>query len=221
MTRIDTNSLKTFYKVVSLIDTSNFPSLLDIASGNFLFLNLLSAGKSDRRSCLSLYGTTYQDLPTLFQSSPRDLPYTILYSLDLNRVDWPIKVPIKSFDYITVLDVIEHLPNPSLFFSQVCQLLKPETGRLIVSVPNIYSYRSRIRFLLTGNLSAFHSSSTPGNQQNFDYHIWPPLIHVLDFHLRCNNMSIVKLHYAYGKTLLFAHTLVFEIKLNSPSCFSW
>ncbi len=44
--------------------------------------------------------------------------------------------PKKHFDYVLMLDVLEHLQNPKLAISQVGKFLKKD-GRLVVSVPNI------------------------------------------------------------------------------------
>lgn len=58
-----------------------------------------------------------------------------------------IKLPINFFDYVLLLDVIEHVTNREKLISNIKQWLNPE-GLLIVSTPNIahISIRSQLLF---------------------------------------------------------------------------
>jgi 2-polyprenyl-3-methyl-5-hydroxy-6-metoxy-1,4-benzoquinol methylase len=51
----------------------------------------------------------------------------------------------RTFDAIVVLDVLEHIATPEIFFTEAAKLLKPG-GTMIVSVPNLYHWS--MRFLL-------------------------------------------------------------------------
>jgi len=61
----------------------------------------------------------------------------------------------EKYDCIIVLEVIEHLPNPTLLFENAYKCLK-NNGLLIVSTPNVQSWYSRLIFLLTGKLHTFN-----------------------------------------------------------------
>jgi len=52
----------------------------------------------------------------------------------------------KTFDYITVLDVAEHLQNPEKLLLSLTNFLAPK-GKLIVSVPNIANWEIRLALL--------------------------------------------------------------------------
>jgi len=50
----------------------------------------------------------------------------------------------KSFDLITCLEVIEHIPSPSMVLKEIHQTLKNE-GSLVISTPNKYTIGSLLR----------------------------------------------------------------------------
>ena len=49
---------------------------------------------------------------------------------------WYTKLSDERYDYIVILDVLEHLKNPKQLLKKVSSLLKEE-GKLLVSMPNI------------------------------------------------------------------------------------
>lgn len=63
----------------------------------------------------------------------------------------------KRFDFITSIEVIEHLENPRHFLRECNRLLKMK-GKLLITTPNIESVPGRIRFLLKGNFRFFNDS---------------------------------------------------------------
>lgn len=60
----------------------------------------------------------------------------------------------RKFDYICTTEVIEHIENPYKLIRDCYSLLK-ENGKLIITTPNITSYKSRILFLLFGRFFEF------------------------------------------------------------------
>ncbi len=87
-------------------------------------------------------------------------------SLDIDpgkqgRADWvradlnaPLPFGRAQFDRVVSVEGIEHLENPSLVLREFARILKPD-GVLILTTPNVVNIRSRIKFLLTGNLFWF------------------------------------------------------------------
>ncbi len=70
-----------------------------------------------------------------------------VFQLDINNLkDLKIK---KKFDYILLLDVIEHLTSPEDCLKEMQRFLRPN-GRVIISVPNIAHISIRLK-LLFGN----------------------------------------------------------------------
>ncbi|MDX9754219.1 MAG: class I SAM-dependent methyltransferase [bacterium] len=59
-----------------------------------------------------------------------------------------------SLDAVLLLEVTEHLDHVYALFQEVFRVLKPG-GWLILSTPNILSFKSRMRFLLSGYYYAF------------------------------------------------------------------
>lgn len=62
--------------------------------------------------------------------------YKELIQINLNELSNQLDKYIGKFDYILMLDVIEHLYNPSEVIENLKKLLTPE-GKIIFSIPNI------------------------------------------------------------------------------------
>lgn len=74
-------------------------------------------------------------------------------------------LPFKEevFDVVCAIELIEHLKRPEAFLSEVRRVLK-ENGKLVLTCPNIASFRSRLYFLIFG---AFPDYSNPKHVQHF------------------------------------------------------
>ncbi len=85
-----------------------------------------------------------------------DLNEYHFYQRDLNFDSLPFA---DSFaDFIVLNSVIEHLENPYLVVREAARVLKLG-GKLLVTIPHIYSWRSKLRFLFTGNLFGFSDNN--------------------------------------------------------------
>lgn len=73
-----------------------------------------------------------------------------VFILDLEQPEKMV-FPNNKFDYILMLDVLEHLRNRVDLLSKISRWLKPE-GRLIISTPNITHISIRLK-LLFGDFS--------------------------------------------------------------------
>ncbi|MCC5951533.1 MAG: methyltransferase domain-containing protein [Acidimicrobiia bacterium] len=80
-------------------------------------------------------------------------------SSDLNS-DFPCAS--DSFDLLTAVEVIEHLENPRHFARECSRLLKPN-GILILTTPNIESFRSLISLWARGTHGAFGDREYPAH----------------------------------------------------------
>lgn len=76
---------------------------------------------------------------------------------DLDRAD-PIGVPKSKFVLVTMIEIIEHLANPERLIRLAAQALAPR-GWLLITTPNIYSLRARMRFLLNARLPGFEQQA--------------------------------------------------------------
>lgn len=70
------------------------------------------------------------------------------HTLDLNGEPFPY--PDGYFGGATAWGIVEHLENPFHFLREVHRVLKPESGILIMAVPNVGHILSRLLFLVDG-----------------------------------------------------------------------
>jgi 2-polyprenyl-3-methyl-5-hydroxy-6-metoxy-1,4-benzoquinol methylase len=76
-----------------------------------------------------------------------DIPFI---QLNLNNPDFS-PLGNGAFDFVTAVEVIEHLESPIAFLRHIRSLLKPD-GVALITTPNMDNAPSRFRFLLTGKL---------------------------------------------------------------------
>lgn len=75
------------------------------------------------------------------------------------------KLPFKdkTFDMICAIELIEHLEKPKVFLKEAKRILK-NNGTLLLTCPNIASFRSRLMFLLFGSFPDYRN---PEHIQHF------------------------------------------------------
>ncbi len=77
------------------------------------------------------------------------------------------------FDYVFALEIMEHVESPTIMLNEIYRVLK-DTGRLILSVPNVYSWNEII-----GNL--FKQADTEGHISAFTHQIMERLMSFTKF----------------------------------------
>lgn len=143
------------FKKIKLVDSFMQPSdsLLDIGSGEGSFLELIKP-KFQIIYSIEIDPFALKLLKEKFSSDPKIIliPKTV--------TDFLKKNPDLSFDYITCLDVLEHIPlsDCQMVIEKLFRLLKPE-GLLIISVPGIFE---KIRIFLGKSPTHLHSHSSYG-----------------------------------------------------------
>ncbi len=80
-------------------------------------------------------------------------------SIDLMNDDLD-QLQTSSFGLVTAIELIEHVANPERIVEVGARCLAPR-GWLMITTPNIYSIRARMRFLATGNLDFFERQAAP------------------------------------------------------------
>src|SRR5438105_4834141 len=78
---------------------------------------------------------------------------------DLDSIDQALELPDGMFHLITITEVIEHVANPEQLVRLACRLLA-HRGWLLITSPNIYSLRARMRFLIRGAVPFFEQSAS-------------------------------------------------------------
>jgi len=101
--------------------------------------------------------------------------------------------PDSSFDYVTFVEIIEHLKNPWFAVSEIQRVLKPN-GVLVFTTPNISNFRSKLLFLLKNKFPQFE------NEEHFSplEHLHPFAMGELKLILSENNFNIEKINYGEG-----------------------
>ena len=123
------------------------PKILEIGAGHGAFTEIMYREGYDVSAC---------DLfPELF----------FLKEVACKKADLTEKLPYKSetFDIIVAVEVMEHIHDHQMIFSESSRILK-NNGILLFSTPNILSLKSRIRFLFSGFFYGFK----PINHENND-----------------------------------------------------
>jgi SAM-dependent methyltransferase len=70
--------------------------------------------------------------------------------IDFNKDEFPFKK--ENFDFILMLDILEHVANPSGLLTEAKKQLK-ENGKIIVTLPNDYHVLNKIRFIFNKHLT--------------------------------------------------------------------
>ncbi len=123
-------------------------------------IHVLDAGAGHGAFTKKLYEAGYQ------VSACDIFPEYYYYDkVPLKQADITKEIPFddNSFDAIISLEVMEHVQDHSVFFSEAARTLK-NGGMLFISTPNILSLKSRIRYLFSG----FFYSFTPLDHQRHD-----------------------------------------------------
>jgi SAM-dependent methyltransferase len=72
----------------------------------------------------------------------------------LGNLNDPLPYANGSFDYVILMEVIEHIYNPDFVMAEISRILR-KGGKLILSTPNILNIGSRCRFLIEGSYDFF------------------------------------------------------------------
>ena len=115
--------------------------------------------------------------------------------IDFRHCDITKEMPFPDdhFDYVLLLEVVEHLRNPYEVMQEINRVLKKE-GKLILSTPNILNLKSRFRFLFEGAYQ--HFREPPMEQVDnpkeviFNLHIAPWRYHELEYLLSSCGFNI-------------------------------
>lgn len=121
--------------------------------------------------------------------------------VDLTR---PLPFEDGQYDIVLATEVIEHLPNHSVFVAEAARMVKPG-GYLILTTPNVHRLSSRLRFLLTGQhevRGARLGWEVPGDGLYSTHHnlVYFPVLHTLLYH---QNLRITRLRFSTCKPIVF------------------
>jgi len=102
--------------------------------------------------------------------------------------------PDNSFDYILLIEVVEHLRNPYDVLFEINRIIKNK-GSIILSTPNILNLKSRFRFLFEGAYEYFREpplDQVKNPKENaFNLHLAPYRYQELEYLLLTSGFKVV------------------------------
>jgi SAM-dependent methyltransferase len=115
--------------------------------------------------------------------------------IELKHCDITKQIPFPEhhFDYVLLIEVVEHLRNPYDILPEIGRVIK-SNGCLIMSTPNILNLKSRFRFFFEGSYDYFREP--PLDQVKnprsviFNLHLVPYRYHELEYLLSATGYKI-------------------------------
>ena len=109
-----------------------------------------------------LYGAGYRNLYGIDHDcggfGASEVAHFVTADLDtLHRVD---QTGEANFGLVTIIEVIEHVANPGHLVELAARAVAPD-GWLLITSPNIYSLRARVRFLVRSGMPFFEKKANP------------------------------------------------------------
>lgn len=142
---------------------------------------LLDVAGGDGSFALALRDAGWQALSCDCYASPKDK--AMFVHADIN-----ISLPFRSdrFQTVTCIESLQYLENYKLLFSEFARVLQ-KGGRLIITMPNILNYSSRLFFLNRGYFKYFKPFKTAKEGREWDKIIYTPISFVEVFQLLNRN----------------------------------
>lgn len=118
--------------------------------------------------------------------------------IEFQHCDIREKIPFPDghFDYVILMEVIEHLRNPYMVMPQIYRIIK-KGGTLIISTPNILSLKSRFRYLFEGAYEYFREmplEQVRNPKENiFNLHLVPYRYQELEYLLAATGFTVIKI----------------------------
>ena len=132
-------------------DPHNDIAVLDAGCGNGIWLKKLA-----ERGYTNLNGIDFNEHVTEI-----DIPHAQFRCGDLAHTGYSD----RQFDVIAILDVIEHIPDPTSVIKELKRILKPN-GILLASLPTEHAIYKLGRFILKGTFSSEDGPATGVHYHN-------------------------------------------------------
>jgi len=158
------------------------------------------------------YAKRLKDLGFDVTASDIDIAkYRYKNEIEFKHCDITKEIPFSAnyFDYVLLMEVIEHLRNPYVVMLEINRIIKTN-GSLVISTPNILNLKSRLRFLIEGNYEYFREP--PLDQVKnpreviFNLHLVPYRYQELEYLLSATGFEVEKIlvsnYEGYGGGLL-------------------
>jgi SAM-dependent methyltransferase len=121
------------------------------------------------------------------------------FGLEVHPGDWRTAGHAdRSFDVITLFDVIEHLPDPLAELRAIRRLLKPG-GLLLQSTPNIDGLFPRLSYKLSGRLDYWPHPEPPYHLYQFSERTLAEMTERAGFEVSRIDQTHIQLSYSFGR----------------------
>lgn len=127
LTRNEIIRTKNFSRFFSCLNPGGRGKLVDVCCSNGMFLSYL-----EEATDLELFGVDISDFA--IESAKKILKRAQVYAGDAQDM---IFFKDNSFDYVTCLGSLEHLPSPLEGAKEISRIMKP-SGKALILVPNLY-----------------------------------------------------------------------------------
>lgn len=192
-------ALKHLY-VMKGIDDNSFP-LCDLGSGVGVFMLLLEKTWPGRK----IFGVDGSDYAVLNKCCSSQI-----YCADV--VHW---IPVDSVEMVTMIDVLEHLPDPK----KALKNIKTYTNQLIIACPNFNFIKGRFE-MLVGRIPFQNKVSRGGHVYWCNYFELKRLFSELsmeiveEYHIYPREKNKL-LRYFFSKwPSVFSHEFIFKLKIS-------
>lgn len=120
--------------IISYLEENNVAGkkVADLSAGSGFVINLWAEAGATIEA--------YDLYPDVFKQS-----HLTCSKMDMTR---PLPLPSGTYDYVLLMETIEHIPDQFLLMQEISRILKPN-GRLILTKPNNSSFSGRLANLWT------------------------------------------------------------------------
>lgn len=125
--------------------------------------------------------------------------------IDLSGAGWADCLAGLQFDWVVSTEVLEHLVNPYQFFIEIRRLIS-DTGRLLLTFPNVHNWRSILGYAIGGRFSGFFGPNFNSGHPLYDQHIFIPNHHLIRYLLLLTGFQIEIIKWVNGNSRLTAQT---------------
>lgn len=192
---IDANTKAILETVIAQVlepDDARAMSLVDIGCGEGRLLEALAAIGWGELAGVG-WGARMPDGVTAYED------------IDLSQAGWASCFTGKKFDWVVSTEVLEHLVNPYQFLVELRRTVA-DSGRLLLTFPNVHNWRSIVGYALDGRFSGFFGPNFNLNHPLYDQHIFIPNHHLVRYFLQLTGFEVETLGWINGRTRLTAQT---------------
>lgn len=131
--------------------------------------------------------------------------------IDLASPGWADRLEGRRFDRIISTEVLEHLVNPYQFLLEARRLVADD-GLMILTFPNVHSWRSIVGYATAGRFSGFFGPNWNDGHPLYDQHIFIPNMHLVRYFTRLVGFDLERVSYLHGRGRLFGQTTMVECR---------